>query len=152
MPSENNDQHIALIKRFIQEFLPCSNSEQKYSHNEFSFVLKTVAKIVLRFGKITVSEEDLLQCFSELDYNLYAREKPAGIPKKRNAVERSISDMDAFIYVSVSSTAVLDLKKASTSIALQKDQLKIISLLRLKEQLTTFFKNADFSDSPGSAP
>ena len=64
LPITNNfsTYNFLLFQNFFKQFLPKSNDKRKYSHNEFSYVYKTVTGIFLRYKKMEISEEKMLHC------------------------------------------------------------------------------------------
>ncbi len=141
--------NLDLLKNFITLFLPRSNNKRKYSHNEFSFIHNTIAKIFVSYANIKISDHELAKCFTELNYNFYVREGQSGLFKnenKRSSKKKNkripFFDFDegVFVYIAISSETVIHLRRASNSMAYQKNASKLLALLPLKEKITFFFK------------
>ena len=149
-----------LLKNFLLQFLPLSSNKRKYSHNEFCFVHSVMAKIFFQHAEIKISDTDLASCLSELGYSLFVREGESGLFKnelKRSKKKKKVRvpclnlNPDIYLYISISSKAMLELKRASGSLAYQKNPEKLASALLLKEKITHFFRNTPLSqqDSAG---
>ena len=138
----------ALLKKFMKEFLPQSEYRGKYSHNEFTYLHATLRKIFWRKRKIKISAEALVVCLNEAGYHFYVTDTTFG---RAGNVFRTFTENemqqdwltgygeDFFLFVNVSSGTVFDLRKASNSMALQKDPAEIARLLRLKKKISGFF-------------
>jgi hypothetical protein len=53
--------NLVLLKSFLTRFAPKSVNKRKYSHNEFSFVHRTVSKIFLQQIKKEISDLDFVK-------------------------------------------------------------------------------------------
>jgi hypothetical protein len=143
-----NQTEKLLLCKFLHQFLLASGNKRKYAHNEFSYFYNTIQKIFFRYGKIKISEEDLLACLSESGYSLYITSEKVGhnkkeITRKNSSKVKSFlnEELNVFIYIGISSKSVLQIRKASNSLVLQKNSLKIKELIPIQEKIIQFFNN-----------
>ncbi|MBK5285832.1 MAG: hypothetical protein JJE25_10565, partial [Bacteroidia bacterium] len=92
-----------------------------------------------------ISEDVLASCLSELDYHFYVRQEDNRFYKKskRGKARASFFDLpdDVHVYVNVSSKVVLELYKASNSMAYKKTAVAIEIITAIKKRIDFFFEN-----------
>jgi hypothetical protein len=145
----DSEHKSVILFKFFSQFLPPSGNKRKYAHNEFSYVCNTIQKIFFMYAKIKISEQELLATLSDIGYNLYVSRQKAGNNKKETTTKKNgvnlnsfmSSEISAFIYIGISSKTVLQIRRASNSLSLQKNPFKIKQLLSLQAEIIMFFNS-----------
>lgn len=131
-----------LIKNFLQQFLPPSEENRKYTHNEFLFLHETIAKLFLTFAKTQVREEELIDCLIALKYKFMVgktggRRQPSG-NRKKSTRDPVTQDLYEGIYINVSCAAVLIFVNILKNHSSFRNPHTIQQRSFLKEELTLF--------------
>ena len=141
-----NSSEFKTLQNFILRFLPATNTNGRYTHNEFSNVHQTVLKIFSQFSNIQFTEKELLGCFGMSGYILYVSNKPKNgysRPKEKSIKSVFLQEIGTNIFLSISSASVTRLGKISTHLSAFKKPQQILEMTRLKREVRDFFQNTE---------
>jgi hypothetical protein len=140
-----NGSEFETLQNFILRFLPATNTNRRYTHNEFSNVHQTLSKVFSQFSNIKFTEQELLECFGKSGYILYVSNKPKNgysRPTEESIKSVFLQQIGTDIFLSISSASVTMLSKISTHLSAFKNPEKILEMARLKHQVSDFFQKA----------
>ena len=102
---------------------------------------ETVTDLFLRYKKIAISEEEMLNCLSQSGYSIYIADHKTVHSQKENST--SVNEKENYdLYISISSDAVLNLKKASGKLVYYHKASKIAQLHSIKQEISEFFRQS----------
>lgn len=115
-----NEKQNTIVQSFIRRFLPKRGNKRKHSGNELEYVANVIDRIIKKQFGFNVTRKNVLQCFEELQYNIFTRngdwnseEKKWILSKKSDIVRMGEAYSDyvtMFIYIDVDALVVRKLK------------------------------------------
>lgn len=110
----------AIVKAFIQKFLPKRGNKRKHSGNELEYVTSVLNRITKQQFGFNLTRKNVLKCFEEMQYDIFTRngdwdsKNKKMIPSAKGDTTRmgdAYSLYDAmFIYIDVEALVVRELK------------------------------------------
>lgn len=150
-----NIKNKQTLLRFILEFLPPTGNKRKYAGNELEVVHGTLSKLFKKHFNFTFNFDELLQCFEELNYNIYTKQgvwdsekkdiKPSSTGNETKILIRGnervntyIQNDAAYIYIDISASKVRDFSRTLLKLPEHTNSQKLRDQQELLREIEQF--------------
>jgi len=137
-----------LLKDFILEFLPPTESKRKYTTNEINYVTNVINLFTVQNFDFKSRTEDLLNIFDDLNYSIFKKksemdyENKKSKPNKKTELwigkESRLDLISNYIYIEIPPKIVKDIRRTCAKLPSNTNSEKIIANDLFKNKLKAF--------------
>ncbi|MEZ7498189.1 hypothetical protein QO200_05490 [Flavobacterium sp. Arc3] len=131
-----------LLENFIIEFLPPTGNKRKYSGNELDYITRTLDKVFIQNFGFNLSKEEIADCFSRLNYEIFDKIGILDYEKKRIKpafIDESNTSLPIqFIYFEISPKTMRQLMLTTSQLSEITNSKKTDDTEKMKIKLELF--------------